>query len=156
MRWPALFLSLALFALPALATAATPTPVDVVTAFYRLCAGPKGDYNAPILLEGPAAGAYFTTALRKALRANRDWETRHDSPNLDFDPVTDSQDPLVEHLVIAAESAAEVRVTFNSGLDAHVLHYDMKPEGGGWKIDNIRGGAGADGWDLRHILENPQ
>lgn len=156
MRWTALVLCFALLAIPSRTPAATSTPVDVVTAFYRLCAGPKGDYSAPIVLEGPAAGAYLTAALKKALRMNREWETRNDSPNLDFDPVTDSQDPLVEHLAITQESPAVVLVTFSSGSERHVLHYDMKPEGGGWKIDNIRGGSGADAWDLRHILENPQ
>ena len=156
MRWPTLVLCFLLLAMPSLVSAQSPPPVDVVSAFYRLCAGPKGDYSAPILLEGPAAGAYLTGALKKALRMNREWETKNDSPNLDFDPVTDSQDPLVERLSITPESPAVVLVKFDSGTTHHILRYDMKSEGGGWKIDNIRGGSGADAWDLRHILENPQ
>ena len=73
---------------------------------------------------------------------------KSNEPILDFDPVTDSQDPQVERLSIAAESVSVVAATFFSGAVKHVVKYDFKPEGGGFKIDDISGGSGADAWDL--------
>ena len=76
-----------------------------------------------------------------------------DAPILDFDPVTDSQDPLVARLSIAAESDTAAAATFYSGEERHVVRYVFKRESGGWRIDDISGGEGDGKWDLREIIK---
>jgi len=133
------------------AAAAEPSPTGAVTGIYRIYAGPKGDYQAGSI-EDKRIAVLFTTSLRKALAAMDARSRKSNEPILDFDPVTDSQDPQVERLSIAAESDSVVAATFFSGTVKHVVKYDFKPEGGGFKIDDISGGSGADAWDLRRII----
>ena len=150
MRKRFLFLLL-VAAVPRSAAAAEPSPTDVVTGIYRIYAGPKGDYQAGSI-EDKRIAVLFTTSLRKALAAMNARSRKSNEPILDFDPVTDSQDPQVERLSIAAESDSVVAATFFSGAVKHVVKYDFKPEGGGFRIDDISGGSGADAWDLRRII----
>ncbi len=150
MRKRFLFLLL-VAAVPSSAAAAEPSPTDVVTGIYRIYAGPKGDYQAGSI-EDKRIAVLFTTSLRKALAAMNARSRKSNEPILDFDPVTDSQDPQVERLSIAAESNGVVAATFFSGAVKHVVKYDFKPEGGGFKIDDISGGSDADAWDLRRII----
>jgi hypothetical protein len=138
-------------ALPRSAVATEPSPTDVVTGIYRIYAGPKGDYQAGSI-EDKRIAVLFTTSLRKALAAMNARSRKSNEPILDFDPVTDSQDPRVERLSIAAECDSVVAATFFSGAVKHVVKYDFKPEGGALKIDDISGGSGADAWDLRRII----
>ena len=133
------------------AAAAEPSQTDVVTGIYRIYAGPKGDYQAGSI-EDKRIAVLLTTSLRKALAAMNARSRKSNEPILDFDPVTDSQDPQVERLSIAAESNGVVAATFFSGAVKHVVKYDFKPEGGASKIDDISGGSGADAWDLRRII----
>jgi hypothetical protein len=149
-RRPFLFLLLAA-AFPWSAAAAGPSPTDVVTAIYRIYAGPKGDYQAGSI-EDKRISAYFTASLRNALAAMNARSRKTNEPILDFDPVTDSQDPQVERLSIAAESENVVAATFFSGEVKHLVRYVFKSESGPLKIDDISGGSGADAWDLRRII----
>jgi len=34
-----------------------------------------------------------------------------------------------------------------------VVHYDFAREGGGWKIDDIKGSADGEAWSIRGMLE---
>jgi len=138
-------------AFPLGALAAGPSPMEVVTAIYRIYAGPKGGYQAGSI-EDKRISAYFTASLHKALAAMNERSRKTNEPILDFDPVTDSQDPQVERLSIAAESESAVAATFFSGEVKHVVRYVFKPDGGALKIDDISGGSGADAWDLRRII----
>ena len=133
------------------ARAAEPSATDVVTGIYRIYASPKGDYQAGSI-EDKRIAVLFTISLRKALAAVNGRSRKVNEPILDFDPVTDSQDPQVERLSIAAESDSVVAATFFSGAAKHVVKYDFKSEGGALKIDDISGGSGADAWDLRRII----
>jgi hypothetical protein len=149
-RWPFL-LMLLVAAFPWNAAATGPSPTDVVTAIYRIYAGPRGDYLAGSI-EDKRISSYFTPSLRNALAAMNARSRKANEPILDFDPVTDSQDPQVERLSIAAESENVVAATFFSGEVKHIVRYVFKPEGGASKIDDISGGSGADAWDLRRII----
>ncbi|MFZ0209463.1 MAG: hypothetical protein WAL59_25695 [Roseiarcus sp.] len=137
-------------AVPSIA-AAEPSPTDVVTGLYRIYAGPKGDYQAGSI-EDKRIAVLFTTSLRKALAAMNARSRKANEPILDFDPVTDSQDPQVERLSIAAESDSVVAATFFRGETRHVVRFVFKPEGDASKIDDISGGSAADAWDLRRII----
>jgi len=146
------FLSLLLcVAFPWCAAAAGPSPTEVGTAIYRVYAGPKGDYQAGSI-EDKRIFAYFAASLRNALAAMNARSRKTNEPILDFDPVTDSQDPQVDRLSIAAESENVVVAAFFSGEVKHLVRYVFKPESGAWKIDDISEGLGADAWDLRRII----
>ena len=138
------------------ALAAEDSPVAAVTAIYRIYAGPKGDYQTGSL-DDKRVLAYFTSSLRKAL-ADMDARSRRlNEPILDFDPVTDSQDPTVKDLKIEAESDTVVAASFdNGGTPRDVVRYVFRREGAAWKVDDIRGGSGDSVWDLRAIIAPPK
>ncbi len=133
------------------ALAAEAAPVDVVTSIYRLYAGPKGDYQNGSI-DDKRVSAFFTKSLRAALKAMDARSKKLDEPILDFDPVTDSQDPMVQRLSIAPQSEGVVEATFYSGEVKHVVRYVFAKEDGAWKIDDIAG-QGDDKWDLRDIIK---
>ena len=127
-------------------------PEDIVGEIYRLYAGPKGDYQQGSI-EDKRVSAFFSKSLRAALKAMNARSKKINEPILDFDPVTDSQDPLVERLSIAPERASVVAATFFSGELKHVVRYVFSREDGAWRIDDISGGEGEGKWDLREIIK---
>jgi len=139
-----------LLAPAALATDAA--PADIVAEIYRLYAGAKGDYQNGSI-EDKRVAALFTKSLRAALKAMDTRSKKANEPILDFDPVTDSQDPMVERLTIAPEGESGAAATFYSGDVKHVVRYVFAREDGAWKVDDIAGGAGDDKWDLREIIK---
>jgi hypothetical protein len=128
------------------------SPADVTTAIYHIYAGPKGDYQTGNLDDNRVA-AYLSNSLRAALKAMDARSKKLNEPILDFDPVTDSQDPQVEKLAIAPEGDAAAVATFYSGDVKHVVRYSFVREGDAWKVDDISGGAGDEKWDLRDIIK---
>ena len=128
------------------------SPADVTTAIYRIYAGPKGDYQTGNL-DDKRVAVYLSKSLRAALKAMDARSKKLNEPILDFDPVTDSQDPEVEKLTIAAEGDAAAIATFFSGDVKHVVRYVFKRENGALGIDDISGGEGDGKWDLREIIK---
>jgi hypothetical protein len=128
------------------------TPADVVTAIYHIYAGPKGDYQSGNI-DDKRVAPYLTKSLRAAIKAMEARSRKLNEPILDFDPVTDSQDPMVDKLVIAPEGDAGASASFSAGDSQRVVHYRLKREDGAWKIDDIAGGSGDDKWDLRDIIK---
>lgn len=128
------------------------SPAEVTTAIYAIYAGPKGDYQTGNL-DDKRVAAYLSKSLRAALKAMDARSKKLNEPILDFDPVTDSQDPQVEKLAIAADGDMAAAATFFSGEVKHVVRYRFVREGDAWKVDDISGGAGDDKWDLRDIIK---
>ena len=157
MRWSTMiFLAVAAAAVPSAALAAgESSPADVTTAIYRVYAGPKGDYQTGNL-DDKGVVVYLSKSLRAALKAMDARSKKLNEPILDFDPVTDSQDPQVEKLAIAAEGDTAATATFFSGDVKHVVRYSFVREGDAWKVDDISGGAGDEKWDLRDIIKPPK
>jgi len=131
------------------------SPADVTTAIYAIYAGPKGDYQTGNL-DDKRVVIYLSKSLRAALRAMDARSKKLNEPILDFDPVTDSQDPQVEKLAIVPEGDATAVATFYSGDVKHVVRYSFVREGDAWKVDDISGGAGDDKWDLRDVIKPPK
>ena len=143
-------------ALPSAALAAgESSPADVTTAIYRIYAGPKGDYRNGNL-DDKRVAVYLSKSLRAALKAMDARSKKLNEPILDFDPVTNSQDPQVEKLTIAAEGDAAAIATFFSGDVKHVVRYSFVREDGAWKVDDISGGAGDETFDLRDVIMPPK
>jgi hypothetical protein len=157
-------LSGALLGALALAIASSPAraekaPREMVVEIYRLAAGPKGDYSAASPLQQREVRAEFTTSLRKAMEAMERRSKKLDEPILDFDPVTNSQDPSVIDLKIDTEkeeaSNAVVAASFKQEQAAKTrvtVRYLFKKEAGAWRLDDITGEGPDENWDLREII----
>ena len=88
--------------------AAAGEPADVIVEVYGV-RGPSGHYRQPLAIfaEASLRGRYLSSRLQAAL-AQMEKRTREgDISNLDFDVVSDSQDPDVQDLKIATESESE-------------------------------------------------
>jgi hypothetical protein len=131
-----------LTALGGAAADAATTPSEMVADLYAIAAGPR----------------MLSAALRKAMDAMEERSAKLNEPILDFDPVTNSQDPSVIDLKIAPEAAdahhATVAASFaQSDKPARVVvRYVFVREAGEWKLDDIKGADGGIRWDLRAII----
>ena len=149
----------ALCAFPSLT--ADQSPKDFVEEIYKIAAGPKGDYSTPSAFDDARVRKHFTKSLLSADRAMEARSKKLNEPILDFDPITNSQDPSVRNLSIAVENADAAKTVVAASFDSegqtrNVVRYIFVREGGAWKLDDIKGEAGADKWDLREIISaNP-
>jgi hypothetical protein len=141
------------------AARAETTPAEMVADIYTIAAGPAGDYQVPSAITLPAGRRMLSAALRKAMDAMEERSAKTNEPILDFDPVTNSQDPSVIDLKIAPEAAdahhATVAASFaQSDKPARVVvRYIFVREAGEWKLDDIKGVGGGTKWDLRSIIK---
>jgi hypothetical protein len=123
---------------------AATTPAGLVETIYQAAAGLAGDYsNGPSMFFAKHGRDYFSERLRTALDDMEQRTPKGDESNLDFDPVSDSQDPSVLDLKVATESKgrrnAVVSASFHGpgGPRRTVLRYFLVKEAGAWKIDDI-------------------
>lgn len=142
---------------------AVDNPAAILTAIYTRVANGKGDSGGTFVIQKSARAKYLSNALA-ALWAKADARTRKgDSGPVDFDPVTNSQDPDVKSFKIAAEkqepSKAAIAVTIESHQkDARAnpadktIRYDFVREAGEWKIDDIKGAVDGAPWSVRALL----
>ena len=80
---------------------------------------------------------------------------------LDFDPVSNSQDPAIGRVTYTVESTSADRstvgATFGSLHDPkakpQTIRYEFVREGSAWKIDNIRGSVENDPWSMRELMK---
>ncbi|QGM46289.1 DUF3828 domain-containing protein [Methylocystis heyeri] len=136
------------------------SPREMVVEIYRLAAGPKGDYSAASPLQQRGVRAEFTPSLRKAMEAMERRSKKLNEPILDFDPITNSQDPSVIDLKIETEKEeakdATVAASFKQEQAAKTrttVRYLFKKEAAAWKLDDIAGDASGEKWDLREIIK---
>ena len=151
--------ALAGFAAPAMAEERPPK--DIVVEIYHIAAGPKGDYQTPSAFDDKQVRKNFTKSLLAAQKAMDMRSKKLNEPILDFDPVTNSQDPSVRNLSVDVESADAAKTIVAAGFDSegakarNVVRYVFVREGAAWKLDDIRGDNGDDKWDLRELM-NPK
>jgi Protein of unknown function (DUF3828) len=146
-------------ALPAIAEEQSPT--QMIVEIYHIAAGPKGDYQAPSAIDDAKARQHFTKSLLAAKKAMDLRSKKLNEPILDFDPITNSQDPIVRNLAIAVETADAAKTIVAATFDSeskpprNVVRYIFVREANAWKIDDIAGENGDDKWDLRDLM-NPK
>ena len=152
---------------PALAqTAAQNDPVAILTAIYTRAAKGKGDGGAAFVTVDKAARAKYLSKSLIALWAKADKHTpKGDVGPVDFDPVTNSQDPSVKSFKVTSDkmeadkAALSVTMTSQSNMEPRkvaaddTVHYDFVREGGAWKIDDIKGTVDGEAWSIRAMLE---
>jgi hypothetical protein len=151
---------------PRAAPAAPDDPVGIVTAIYTRVAKGKGDGGGAFVIENKAAKEKYLSRSLVALWANADARTRKgDVGPVDFDPVTNSQDPDVKSFKVAAETQAADKATIAVTIEGHqpdaranaadkTIRYDFVQEAGQWKIDDIKGAIDGSPWSVRALLVN--
>jgi hypothetical protein len=143
----------------------TNDPVAIVTAIYTRAAKGKGDSGGGFVIESKAAKAKYLSRSLIELWAKADAHTpKGDVGPVDFDPVTNSQDPDVKSFKVEAEKLetdkAVIAVTITGrntpprkGAD-QVVRYAFVHEGDKWKIDDIKGASDGEPWSIRAMLED--
>jgi Protein of unknown function (DUF3828) len=156
-----------LFAAPSRRALAAPPaasdPVAIVTAIYTRAAKGKGDGGGAFVIENKAAKAKYLSKSLVALWAKADAHTpKGDVGPVDFDPVTNSQEPDVKSFKVVATSLeaekAVIAVTI-TGRNApprkpadQTVRYDFVRDAGDWKIDDIKGASDGEPWSIRGML----
>lgn len=148
---------------PTLAQAPAPAdPVAILTAIYTRAAKGKGDGGAAFVTEKKAAKAKYLSKALVALWAKADAHTpKGDVGPIDFDPVTNSQDPAVKSFKVDAETMEADKATLAVTITGHrndrkpadqIVRYDFVREANSWKIDDIKGSSDGETWSIRKML----
>jgi hypothetical protein len=138
-------------------------PVAIINAIYARAAKGKGDAGGAFIIENPAAKAKYLSKALVELWAKADAHTpKGDVGPVDFDPVTNSQEPNVKSFKLVPDKLeadkAVVAVTI-SGRGAprpksvdNTIRYNLVRDGGQWKIDDIGGASDGEAWSIRSML----
>jgi len=145
------------FGLAAPALGAEATPETVVKQIYS--GKTPATKGIDIIGNAKLRDKYLSKDLAAAVKKDIDESAKSGEVGaLDFDPVSDSQDPMIKDLKVAPMPVqgdkAQVEVSFNRGdPQRDVLLYDFVREGGQWHVFNIsKRGSAEDAWSLRDML----
>jgi hypothetical protein len=133
-------------------------PAVLITEVYG-AVGPSGHYQQPlaIFVEAGLREQYLSKRLCAALAEMDKRTPEGDIPNLDFDVVSDSQDPDVHDLRISTENETSEKAVVVANFKSHddtertVLRYDLVQEGGAWRINNVEA-SGKSHWRISDII----
>src|SRR6201992_651510 len=134
-------------------------PVAIVTAIYTRAAKGKGDSGGGFVIENKAAKAKYLSKSLIALWAKADAHTpKGDVGPVDFDPVTNSQDPDVKSFKVTSDKMEADKAGLSVTLTRHredrkfpaddTVHYDFVHEANAWKIDDIKGSVDGEAWGI--------
>ena len=150
--------------LPRSATAAPDDPAGILTTIYTRVAQGKGDGGGAFVIQTKAARTKYLSNALVALWAKADARTKKgDSGPVDFDPVTNSQEPDVKSFKVDAEKTEADKATLAVTITGHrndrkpadqVVRYDFVREANSWKIDDIKGAVDGSPWSVRALLVN--
>lgn len=154
--------SLLAAATPAFAQAPAPNdPAAILTAIYTRAAKGKRDGGGAFIIENKAAKAKYLSKALVALWAKADAHTpKGDVGPVDFDPVTNSQEPDVKSFKVDAEKMEADKAVITVTITGHrndrkpadqVVRYDFVREAN-WKIDDIKGSSDGEAWSIRKML----
>jgi len=137
-------------------------PVAIINAIYARAAKGKGDGGGTFIIENKAAKAKYLSKSLIELWAKADAHTpKGDVPPIDFDPVTNSQEPDVKSFKVVAEKQEADKAVIAVTITGHLLRfkvsdntvrYDFVREDGKWKIDDISGTIDGEAWSIRGLL----
>ena len=140
-------------------------PVAILTAIYTRAAKGKGDGGGGFVIANKAAKAKYPSKSLVALWAKADAHTpKGDVGPVDFDPVTNSQDPDVKSFKLDTEKLDDGKALIAVTLEEHhgkrpkpaeaVIRYEFVREPVGWKIDDIQGSSDGEAWSIRAMLND--
>jgi len=145
------------------ASLAADDPAGIVTAIYTRAAKGKGDGGGAFVIENKAVKAKYLSTTLVELWAKTDAHTpKGDVGPVDFDPVTNSQEPDVKAFKVVATSLeadkAVIAVTITGRNTPprkpadRTVRYDFVREAGAWKIDDIKSASDGEPWSIRDML----
>src|ERR1700737_3427799 len=149
---------------PILADPASPNdPRSIVNAIYTRAALGNGDGGGGFLTASKSARARNLSQSLARLWLRADAHTpKGDVGPVDFDPVTNSQEPDVKSFAMTTESLGSERATIAVTIVGHnaprtnaadsVIRYDFLRDPVQWKIDDIRGAEDGKPWSIRSML----
>jgi hypothetical protein len=115
--------------------------------------------GAGVLADDKLRTRFFAPDLAAAIKKDFDDSAKADEVGaIDFDPITDSQDPVVKELkfdvVSSATDKAQVKASFNRGEAKRAeIFYDLVRQAGQWHVSNVSTkGAADEAWSLRELL----
>jgi hypothetical protein len=149
------------------ASAAPPSandPVAIINAIYTRVAKGKGDGGGGFVIENKAAKAKYLSKSLVKLWADADAHTQKgDVGPIDFDPVTNSQDPDVKSFTVTTEKLETDKAVIAVTIAGHrapspkaadrMIRYNFVRDDGQWKIDDISGASDGEAWSVREILK---
>jgi uncharacterized protein DUF3828 len=138
-------------------------PLAIVGAIYARAAKGKGDGGGSFLIDTRAARAKNLSKSLAALWIKADAHTpKGDVGPIDFDPVTNSQEPDVKSFAVTSDkqdaASATIAVTITgyqpppTAAADQTIRFDFVREGSQWKIDDIRGASDGKPWSIRSML----
>ena len=137
-------------------------PVAIITAIYTRVAKGKGDGGGGFVVENKVAKTKYLSRSLVQLWAKADAHTPKDDVGpIDFDPVTNSQDPDVKSFKVDAEKLEADKALIAVTMTGHgaprkakdqVVRYELMREGKDWKIDDIKGASDGEPWSIRAML----
>jgi hypothetical protein len=138
-------------------------PGAIVNAIYARAAKGKGDGGGGFVVETKAAKAKYLSKSLIALWAKADAHTpKGDVGPVDFDPVTNSQEPDVKSFKVDTEKSEADKATIAviiAGRNTpprkaadQTVRYEFVRDGVAWKIDDIKGASDGEPWSIRGLL----
>ena len=148
---------------PAFAVMPAPSdPVAILTAIYTRAAKGKGDGGGAFVIANKVAKSQYLSKALIALWAKADAHTpKGDVGPVDFDPVTNSQEPDVKSFKVDAEKMEADKATIAVTITGHrndrkpadqIVRYDFVREANSWRIDDIKGSSDGEAWSIRKML----
>jgi hypothetical protein len=148
---------------PAFAVMPVPSdPIAILTAIYTRAAKGKGDGGGAFVIENKAAKAQYLSKALVALWAKADAHTpKGDVGPVDFDPVTNSQEPDVKSFKVDAEKMEADKAVIVVTITGHrndrkpadlIVRYDFVREANSWRIDDIKGSSDGEARSIRKML----
>lgn len=105
---------------PALAKPPADDPANAVTGIYTRAAQGKGDSGGNFVVGNKVARSKYLSKSLAALWARADARTRKGEVGpIDFDPVTNSQDPDVKSFKVTAEKQEGDKATIAVTIEGH-------------------------------------
>jgi hypothetical protein len=140
-------------------------PLAIVNAIYARAARGKGDGGGAFIIENKAAKTKYLSKSLIDLWAKADAHTPKDDVGpVDFDPVTNSQDPDVKSFNVVVEKQDANSAVIAVTLTGHgkpptkpadgVIRYTFVRDGTQWKIDDISGASDGEAWSIRDMLKD--
>jgi hypothetical protein len=138
-------------------------PVAIINAIYARAAKGKGDGGGAFIIENQAAKAKYLSKALVELWAKADAHTpKGDVGPVDFDPVTNSQEPDVKSFTAVAEKQDATSAVIAVTITGHgkpptkpadgSIRYNFVRDGTQWKIDDISGASDGEAWSIRQML----
>ena len=140
-------------------------PLAIVNAIYARAAKGKGDRGGAFIIENKTAKAKYLSKSLVDLWAKADAHTpKGDVGPVDFDPVTNSQEPDVKSFKVVGEKLdpdkAVIAVTLTGRAAKppkpadRTVRFDFVRDAGLWKIDDIRSASDGEPWSIRAMLSD--